>query len=173
MGMVEVVYVPRRVADEARRRGLDLEELMLKTLSEALNLDPGVVVEARLELAERYLEEARQRLKEGDAVQAGEKMYRVVEECVKALSQLYDLPEYRRAAEEGRWWTRLLGKAARRLARMLNEPRIEFVWGMAYDIHVWGFHEAKYSVEDVSSDLEHVEWLLRYTREAIERRSKR
>jgi len=94
-----------------------------------------------------------------------------VEECIKALAERYDTPEHREAAREGRWWAQLLGKVARRLARELNEPRIEYVWAVAYDVHVWGFHEAKYTVEDVKGDLEHASWLLNYTKQAAERRA--
>lgn len=97
-------------------------------------------------------------------------MCKAVEECIKTLARLHNLPEYEKAVKEGRWWTQLLGKAARRLARKLNEPRIEFTWSIAYDIHVWGFHEAKYSIEDIEGDLKHAEWLLNYTKQAARAR---
>jgi hypothetical protein len=35
------------------------------------------------------------------------------------------------------------------------------VWARAYDIHVWGFHEAKYTVEDIK----HLDWLLNYVKQ--------
>jgi hypothetical protein len=50
---------------------------------------------------------------------------------------------------------------------MLGEPKIEYAWAVAYDIHVWGFHEAKYGVEDVREDVGHVKWLLNYARQAV------
>jgi hypothetical protein len=83
------------------------------------------------------------------------------------LAQRYDTPEHREAAREGRWWAQLLGKAARRLARELNEPRITDAWSRAYDVHVWGFHEAKYTVEDVKEDVGYVEWLLNYVKQRV------
>jgi PaREP1/PaREP8 domain containing family protein len=82
-------------------------------------------------------------------------MYKVVEECIKALAQAYNIEEYVKASEEGRWWVSLIGKAARRLAGILNEPRVEFAWSVAYDLHVWGLHEAKYTINDVRGDLNH------------------
>jgi len=91
-----------------------------------------------------------------------------VEECIKALAELYDTPEHREAAREGRWWAQLLGKAARRLARELNEPRIEYAWAVAYDVHVWGFHEAKYTVEDVLDKSERGELALEEADEFLE-----
>jgi hypothetical protein len=90
--------------------------------------------------AEKYFAEAKEYVGKGDSVQASEKMYKVVEECIKALAQHYNMLEHEVAVKEGRWWTQLLGKAARGLSRTLNEPRITDVWARAYDIHVWGFH---------------------------------
>ncbi len=163
-----VVRVPRRLYERIVERGIDLEEKIVEALLAELDADPEEEALIRVELAERLLEEARELLGKGDAVQASEKMYKVVEECIKALARLYDIPERRRAIQEGRWWTQLLGKASRRLARLLNEPRLELVWSLAYEIHVWGFHEAKYSVEDVRGDLEHVKWILDYTKKHLE-----
>jgi len=130
-------------------------------------IDPKVALEARVELAGKYLAEAKEYLAKGDAVQASEKLYKAVEECIKALAQRYDTPEHREAAREGRWWAQLLGKAARRLARELNEPRITDAWSRAFDIRVWGFHEAKYTVEDVKEDVGYVEWLLNYVKQRV------
>jgi plasmid stabilization system protein ParE len=144
---------------------VNLVDLVISALGE--EVDPRVALEARVELAERYLAEAKEYLAKGDAVQASEKLYKVVEECIKALAQHYDTPEHREAAREGRWWAQLLGKAARRLARELNEPRITDAWSRAYDVHVWGFHEAKYTVEDVKEDVGYVEWLLNYVKQRV------
>lgn len=89
-----------------------------------------------------------------------------MEECIKALAQYYNL-EHQIAVKEGRWWIQLLGKTSRRLSKILKEPKIECVWAVAYDIHVWGFHEGKYSIEDIEEDVEHVKWLLNYVRQVI------
>jgi hypothetical protein len=166
------VTLPRRIIEEARRRNIDIEELILDAVSMILSDDPEAVIEARLEAAERYLNEARDYVNKGDAVQASEKMYKVVEECIKALAQAYNIEEYVKASEEGRWWVSLIGKAARRLAGILNEPRVEFTWSVAYDLHVWGFHEAKYTINDVKGDLNHVQWLLEFTRSVTLHKSK-
>ena len=160
---MRAVHIPERIAEEIERRGLSVVDL----LAFSLGLDPGIVAEARVELAEKYLAEAEEHLARGDAVQASEKLYKVVEECIKALAQRYNTPEHREAAREGRWWAQLLGKAARRLARELSEPRITDAWSRAYDVHVWGFHEAKYTVEDVKEDVGYVEWLLNYVKQRV------
>jgi Archaeal PaREP1/PaREP8 family. len=49
---------------------------------------------------------------------------------------------------------------------------VEFTWSVAYDLHVWGLHEAKYTINDVKGDLNHVQWLLEFTRSAILRKNK-
>ena len=54
------------------------------------------------------------------------------------------LLEHEKATREGKLWAQLLGKATRRLSKRLSEPRIAYAWARAYDVHVWGFHEAKY-----------------------------
>jgi len=164
-----VLRIPRRLYEKAVERGIDLETRVVDLLLNEVELDPAEEASIRLELAERFLKESKEYLARGDAVQASEKMYKVVEECVKALAKLYRLPEQQRAVEEG--GSQLLGKAARRLAKMLKEPRLEFVWAVAYDIHVRGFHEAKYGVEDVQGDMEHIEWLLHYTKKQLEERN--
>ncbi len=50
------------------------------------------------------------------------------------------------------------------LSRVLGEERIALIWFKAYEVHVWGLHEAKYRVEDVEIVVPVVEWLLTYTR---------
>ena len=162
-----VVCLPRRLFEEVRRRGIDVESRIVDVLLRELGLDPDVVADVRVELAEKYLNEAKMYLEKGDPVQASEKMYKAAEECIKALAELFNIPESEKARETGRWWTHLLGKAARRLAKQLNEPKIETTWSIAYDIHVWGFHETKYTIEDIEQDIKHIEWLLQYTKNTI------
>jgi len=159
------VEIPQVLAKEIERRGLDVIDILISALGRVI--DPKLVIKARIELAERYLKEARDFIRKGDAVQASEKVYKVVEECVKALAQHHNLPEYQVASREGRWWTQLLGKASRRLSRILNEPRITDVWARAYEIHVWGSHEAKYGIEDIEKEVRNAEWLLNITKQIL------
>ena len=161
------VDIPRSLYEEARRRGINVEGLILDVLISELKLDPKEAAEARLELAGKYLKEAREFLRRGNSIQASEKIYKVVEECVKALAEYYRVPELREVCRRGRWLTWLLGSAARTLAKRLGEPRIEYVWAVAYDIHVWGFNEARYGVDKVRMDIQHVEWLLNYAKQKL------
>ena len=160
------IEIPEVFVEEIKKRGLDIIDLLISALGKVI--DPKLAIKARIEFAEKYLREARNFIERGDAVQASEKIYKVVEECIKALAQHHNLPEYQIASKEGRWWIQLLGKASRRLSRKLNEPRITDVWARAYEIHVWGFHEAKYSVEDIKEEVRNTEWLLNTTKQIVE-----
>jgi Archaeal PaREP1/PaREP8 family. len=64
-------------------------------------LDPHEIARARIELAEKYLEEAKDYINKKDAVQASEKMYKVVEECIKALAETLNTPETQEARKTG------------------------------------------------------------------------
>lgn len=54
------------------------------------------------------------------------------------------------------------------MSKILNESRIESVWAIAYEIHVWGFREAKLDIEDIEGDIQQIEWLLKIIKEKIE-----
>ena len=165
-----MITIPEKIAKKARELGLDLESMILEAIMKELNLSRNEEIEVRLEIAENSLKEAKNYLNKGNSVQASEKLYKVVEECVKILAQLYEFPECEKAKSERRWWIQLLGKSARKLTRILGEPMIEQVWAIAYDLHVWGFHEAKYDIEDIKDDVKYAEWIIEYTKKIVEKK---
>ncbi len=165
---MKAIHVPKKLVDEAKRRGLDVSELVLNATASALDLDAREVASARLEPAEKSLREAKEFIERRDVVQASEKLYKAVEECIKALAEVFNVPQLEEVRKRGRWDTWLLGMAATDLSKKLGEDRIRLVWKDVYDIHVWGFHEAKYRVEDVEAALPLVEWLLNYTKQVID-----
>jgi hypothetical protein len=164
---LEYVAVPKGLYEKVKEKGFDLVDLLLLSLSERLELDPGDEASFRLELSERYLEEARMYVERGDPVQSSEKMYKVAGECVKALAVKFNTPEVHEARREGRWWAKLLSRAAKTLSLKLEEPLINIGWSVAYDLHVRGFHEAVLSIEHVKLSLPHIESLLERTRELL------
>ena len=109
-----------------------------------------------------FLEEGKEYIARGDAIQSSEKLYKAVEESIKALAERYKLSEYEEAEKDRRWRTYLLGRAARKLAGSLKKKEIEDAWARAFEIHVWGFQEGKYGVEDIKPDVPCVEWLVNY-----------
>lgn len=113
----------------------------------------------------KFLEEGKEYIAKGDAVQASEKLYKAVEESIKVLAQRHKLPEYDEAEKDGRWKSYLLGRAANKLASNLKTDKIVDVWARAFNIHVWGFHEGKYGVEDIKTSVSYVEWLVNFVKE--------
>ena len=150
------LYVPSKLVEEARRRGFDVESLVVDLLVRTLNLDPRVAGEAHLELSHRYLEEGRA-LVDKDPVQASEKLYKAAEEAVKALTIFYNLQDVLAGVEEkGRWAVSYLEKAVEAISEKLGGWFGE-AWDRAWALHVWGFHEAKFDSKAVEIRLPYVE----------------
>jgi hypothetical protein len=111
----ENIYLPKRLADALEAGGLDIIDVIIYALGD--KLDPHETAEARIELAERYLAEAKEYISKCDAVQASKKLYKVTEECIKALAEILKLPEVSEARRNGRWFTWLLGSASVSIAK--------------------------------------------------------
>ncbi|MEZ0320296.1 MAG: PaREP1 family protein [Pyrobaculum sp.] len=161
-----MLEISKRLYDEAIRRGIDVEDLVIQTI-EKLQLDPKDSAEARLELARRLLGEAKEYVEKNDVVQASEKLYKAVEECIKALAEALNVPQLEEVRRRGKWDTWLLGMAATDLSKRLKEDRVRLAWKDAYDVHVWGFHETKYRIDDVKATLPLAEWLVQYAEQVI------
>ena len=166
--LVTVVNIPGRLLEAIRRRGFDPESFIIEAVEEKLGLDPREELETRIAVAEHMLRRAREELEKGDAVQASEKLYKTVEECIKVLACLEGLEECRRAREEGGWWTRLLARAAFRLSRVLGEQLIIQAWEAGYNLHVHGFREHALDPEGVMQRLPLIEKLVAYTRRRLQ-----
>lgn len=110
----------------------------------------------------RFIDESKGYIAKNDAIQASEKLYKAVEECIKVLAERYKLLEYEEVEKDGRWRSYLLAQAAGKLTRNLNEAKIRETWAIAFETHVWGFHEGKFGVEEVKQAVPYVEWLVNY-----------
>jgi hypothetical protein len=122
-----------------------------------------------LKLALRYLEEGRP-LADKDPVQASEKLYKVAEEAVKALTAYFNLGDViKRVSERGRWTATELEKAVLRISEKLGEWFFDS-WDKAWALHVRGFHEAKFDPEDVKKRLPAVEKMALEARRVVEGR---
>jgi len=167
------IEVPKGLVEAIRKRGLDLESFILEAIERMLELDPNEEIEARLEIAEHMLKRAHEELEKGDAIQASEKLYKAVEECIKILACLKNLEECRRAREERSWWSRLLSKAARKLTLHLGESIILEAWSQGYDLHVHGFHEHSLNVDEVRESLPTIEKLMNYTKKKAKQHTRK
>jgi len=122
----------------------------------------------RIELAERFLAESRD-LIDKDPVQASEKLYKAAEEAVKALAIALNLEEARKAVESGGWWSKLLEKAARGIAKALGVKEFILWWDAAYKLYVDGFHEAKLSSEDVKDRYGYIEEMVNQAKRILKK----
>lgn len=158
--MGATITIPKRLYEEAVKRGVDVEEAVFKALAEALGADPNTLAEAHLELAEKYLEEGKA-LAEKDPVQASEKLYKAAEESVKALAIRLNLTDVlSKVRERGRWTVTELVKAVSAVSKQLGTWFGE-AWDRAWALHVWGFHEAKLDSDEVKERLPYVEKIVK------------
>jgi hypothetical protein len=160
------VTIPRRVAEELRRKSVDVEPLVLDFLISFLNLDPQVAAESHLELAVKYLEEGKN-LIDKDPVQASEKLYKAAEEVTKALATHFNLRDILEDVERSGRCIGKLEKAVLRISERLGDW-FSAAWDRAWTLHVWGFHEAKFDPEDVRARLPDIERMVSEARKILE-----
>mgnify|MGYP001770652974 FL=1 len=119
-----------------------------------------------LEVAEKSMKYALEALERGDVYDVSMNAYKAAEEAVKALAEYLDLPEYKEAAKEERWPIYLLVKAANSLAVRLGMWVVDG-FSSAYLLYVWGFHEGKLTVADVTSYLERVKEMVEEAKKSM------
>ncbi len=161
------ITIPEKLAKAIQSKGFDLETFIVEALENSLELDPNEELESRTAIAEYMLMRAKEELDKGDSIQASEKLYKAVEECVKVLACLEELEECRRAQREGQWWSKLLSKAARKLSIRLGMDLPRIAWEEAYDLHIHGFHEHALTVDEVRQSLPTVEKLVDYIKRRL------
>jgi hypothetical protein len=121
-----------------------------------------MAVSKRIEIIKNLFAEAEEYLAKGDAVQSSEKLYKAAEECIKLLSERFNLPEVKEAEEKGRWTVTLLEKAVRKLSDKISID-VQLGWDTANYLHVWGFHEAKLEAENVKARIPLIKRLIELT----------
>ena len=158
-----MLSVNEKLIEKLKEKGIDINDVLLDVLSRE---DPAESSKERIEFAVKYLEECKQDIQKKDAVKASEKAYKAAEEVVKTLAEKFKTDEYEEFLREGRWYTYLLGKASKTLSKKLGYWILEG-WSVAYDLHVWGFHEKKYSIDDVVVSIKKIEDMLNETKNII------
>jgi hypothetical protein len=116
----------------------------------------------RIEIIKNLFTEAEEYLTKGDAVQSSEKLYKAAEECIKLLSERFNLPEVKEAEEKGRWTVTLLERAVRKLSDKISID-VQICWDSANYLHVFGFHEAKLEAENVKARIPLIKRLMELT----------
>jgi hypothetical protein len=116
----------------------------------------------RIEIIRNLLAKAEEYLAKRDAIQSSEKLYKAAEECIKLLSERFNLPEVKEAEEKKKWTVTLLEKAVRKLSDKISID-VQIGWDAANYLHVWGFHEAKLEAENVKARLPLIKRLIELT----------
>ena len=131
-----------------------------------VGVDMELDAKQHLEFALRYFGEGKS-LTGKDLVQASEKLYKVAEEVVKALTVQFNLSDIiKRVDERGRWTAAELEKAVLKISEKLGEWFFDS-WDKAWALHVWGFHEAKFDPEDVEKRMPAIERMVLEARRII------
>jgi hypothetical protein len=164
--MSESILIPRRLVDELKKRGLNVEDIVIDALLKALNADPTTAAGIRLDIARKYLDEG-EALIDRDPVQASEKLYKACEEAIKALAIYHGLREtLARVEEKGRWTVTELEKAVEILSDRIGEWVLAS-WDAAWALHVWGFYEERLDSEAVRRRAERVKKLITESKRII------
>jgi len=100
----------------------------------------------RINLSEKYFSEAKELLKEGDYVQASEKLWGAASQMVKAVAAKRNL-ELRSHSD--------LNRFVAELRREANEPEIRRLWQIATSLHQ-NFYVAWLPVETVRESVEDI-----------------
>ncbi len=155
------VAIPPSLVEALRRRGLDVGYL-IDTLLINSSIDPPEAVKAHAELATMAFNEGVEFANKGDVVQASEKLYKAVEEAIKALAMAKNLEEAREALSKGRWTVALLDNAVSKLGDV-----VERAWDAAYFLHVNGFHEVRINIEQVRRRIPYIRSLIDELRDEV------
>ncbi len=159
MSVTITITIPEEIVEKVRKLGMDLESFIFEVLLRELKLDPEEEVQMRLQLVNKFFNEGLE-LVDKNPVQASEKLYKVVEECVKILAIKFNITEVLESVRSrGRWTVTDLEKTVRIISKMIGKWFLN-AWDSAWTLHVWGFHEAKLSSEAVKDRVEFVKKIM-------------
>ncbi|MHA1616329.1 MAG: PaREP1 family protein [Candidatus Njordarchaeales archaeon] len=162
------ISLPEALIRKISEHGLDIERVIIEHLINRLELNPDEELVIHAELAEKYFNEGKKLIKE-DPVQASEKLYKAVEEAIKALAIVENLEEIlKRVRERGRWTVTDLDKAARKLSKKLGKW-VLYALSQAWDLHVWGYHEGKLDKEAIEERLPDIEKIINYVKRNVQK----
>jgi len=139
------VEIPKSILEKLKEKGYDLTQIV-EIILKFLNIDPDTSSKVHKELAIIMFEEGVKLAEKGDVVQSSEKLYKAIEESIKAIAIAKRLDEAKESENKGRWTTSLLDRAALKLGE-----EIARAWEVAFFLHVNGFHEATITVDEVIS----------------------
>ena len=136
---------------------------------------------------ERFpLEDLKESLKEIDKLiveeknvrQAAEKIYMIVESCIKILSEFKNLEEFKIANQHPKknWSTGLLFSAAKKLSGISKkDPEKKYkidesiwdIWEKAWLLHTLGFHENLLEIENIEKNAHIAKDIIEITKKVL------
>ena len=148
---MEGLILPPRIEEKlkalAEREGRTPDEVVIEALDKTFGLlDPDERADVHWELCERYLEEARRLLSEGDFVQASEKAWGAAAQALKAVAAR----EGRELRSHGELW-----RFASELRGRMGDEELGALWHTANALHI-NFYENWMPPEEVRLDIERV-----------------
>jgi hypothetical protein len=137
---------------------------------------PSGLQRMSLEDLKNMIKEAEELLKNGDYVQACEKFYKVTEEIIKILAEIYapnTLAEVRTRIEnrENPWNTALLYRASAEISEKIDEDMAEIVrqgWRSGLNLHRDCFHEFFMTSHDITDAIGDVKKLFNLATKIIQ-----
>jgi uncharacterized protein (UPF0332 family) len=137
-----------KLREEALKKDMPVEELIVEILSKALNtpIDPAERAEFHFKLAEKFLSEAEAFLSKGDYVEASEKAWGAAAQIVKALATR----EGREIRSHSGLWVYVND-----LVKKTQDPELRRLWWAANLLHQ-NFYENFMTTEDVTLAVEDV-----------------
>jgi len=143
--------VKRKIIEESKRRGINLEEYIAEIIVDHVSQNPEDKVELYLKLCEKYLKDAEDMLRKGDSIQASEKMWGAAATCVKAVAlKLKGL----RLTSHGELW-----EFINELSKVMGDEEIRKLWRTAVSMHI-NFYEKWAPLEDVRHALKDIKTLI-------------
>ena len=136
----------KRIREEAKKKDLTEEELILNAVYEFLKLDPEARIEIHLSLSDKYLREAEDLIKKGDYVQASEKAWGAASQVVKAVAAKRG-KELRSHVE--------LHRFVAELRKEIRDAELSTLWASATSLHQ-NFYENWLPSETVNDWIENV-----------------
>jgi len=130
------------------------EELILKTSSEFLNIDPETKAEAYIALSEKYAREMDEFLEKGDYVQASEKAWGAASQILKAVAS-----KRGRELRNGE-----LHKFVSELREETGDQELRKLWQVTTSLHQ-NFYENRLLEEIVKESIEDVKRFIGKLRE--------
>ena len=160
------ISIPKIIVDKIRELNVDIESYIIEVILQNIKLEFNEELEIHVKLSEKYLRDGKE-LIDKDPIQASEKLYKAAEEALKVLIMRNNIEKIlKKVKERGRWRVDDLFEGVSELRKIFGDD-VRRWWSTAWELHVWGFHEAKATKEYVEERIEDIKKFLELTERVI------